>query len=426
MMKYLVFLLTALLFPSAAQAMNTSYSELLRQISPERRAELSVPVPSAPKAVKSVMLEQSDSGRYWVTASASNSRERTALLEKGLDIVEINSGSVSGFAAADTLRALSSEGLLASFRAISAARDFPSYDSAYHNYKETSELMQAIAAKNPDIASVFSIGKTVEGRDIWCLRFNTNAKGMAASSKPGAFFLGNHHAREHLSNEVPLLLAAWLMDNRNRPEIKKYLDSLDIFIIPMLNPDGVEYDISGGRYHMYRKNMSRNSDGSFGTDLNRNYDFLWCKYGSSNNPRTDTYCGKAAFSEPEAKAIRSFFAAHPNIKTHISYHTYGKQILYPYGGTYDEVPSEKDKKAFIKIGNEMAELTGYINRKSSDLYVSSGDSCDWAYKAHGVLAFTFELDGRDFYPSAGEIDAVVSKNIKAAVYLLGKTTNPYN
>ena len=44
MMKYLVFLLTALLLPSAAQAMNTSYSELLRQISPERRAELSVPV----------------------------------------------------------------------------------------------------------------------------------------------------------------------------------------------------------------------------------------------------------------------------------------------------------------------------------------------------------------------------------------------
>lgn len=429
-MKFLSLLFSvAVLFPLSANALETSYEALLRQITPEQKeAVAALPAPEKAVAVLPDLKTLDASARYWVTVRASDSRSRTALLEDGLDIIDIGKDTVSGFAVSDTVKALSEKGLVLSFRGINEAegRDFPASDAAYHNYAETTAVLKELAAQNSDIASVFSIGKTVEGRDIWCLRINSTAKGTAKSSKPGAFYLGNHHAREHLSNEVPLFFAAWLMENRNKPEVKKYIDTLDIYILPMLNPDGVEYDIAGGRYHMYRKNMSKNSDGSFGTDLNRNYDFLWCKYGSSHTPRYDTFCGKSAFSEPESQAIRKFFADRPNIKTHISYHTYGKLILYPYGGTYDEVPSEKDRKAFAKMGDDMARMTGYTSEKSSDLYVASGDSCDWAYKEHGVLAFTFELDGHNFYPSAGEIDAVVSKNIKAAMYLLGKTANPYN
>lgn len=424
-MRFLPLFLSLFLIPSGANALDTAYQTLLKQITPEQAEEISasVPVPAEAADVKAL----DDSARYWLTASASDSKERTALLEMGLDIIEIGKDTVSGFAGADTVQAVSAKGLAKKFRAIGEdeGRDFPAKDAAYHNYAETTALLKEMSSKNSDIASVFSVGKTTEGRDIWCLRLNSSVKGNGKSTKPGAFFLGNHHAREHISNEVPLLFAAWLLDNRKDPEIKKYLDTLDIFILPMLNPDGVEYDIKGGRYQMYRKNMSKNSDGSFGTDLNRNYDFLWCKYGSSHTPRSDTFCGKAAFSEPESQAMRKFFGDHTNIKTHISYHSYGQMILYPYGGTYDEIDSEQDKKAFIRIGDEMAKMTGYRNMKSSDLYTSSGDSCDWVYEQHKVLAFTFELDGNGFYPSASQIDSIVSKNIKAAKYLLSQTANPY-
>ncbi len=424
-MRFLPLLLSLFLIPSGANALDTAYETLLKQITPEQMEEISASVPAPGEAVDVKALD--DNARYWVTVSASNSKERTALLEQGLDIIEVGKDTVSGFALADTVQSVYAKGLVKSFRAIGKdeGRDFPAKDAAYHNYAETAAILKDLAAKNPDIASVFSVGKTTEGRDIWCLRLNSSVKGNGKSTKPGAFFLGNHHAREHISNEVPLLFAAWLMDNRKDSEIKKYLDTLDIFIIPMLNPDGVEYDIKDGRYQMYRKNMSKNSDGSFGTDLNRNYDFLWCKYGSSHTPRYDTYCGKAAFSEPESQAMRKFFADHTNIKTHISYHSYGEMILYPYGGTDDEIDSEQDKKAFVRIGNEMAKFTGYRNMKSSELYVSSGDSCDWAYKEHKTLAFTFELDGYNFYPSASQIDSIVGKNIKAAKYLLSQTANPY-
>lgn len=424
-MRFLPLLLSLFLIPSGANALDTAYETLLKQITPEQMEEISASVPAPGEATDVKALD--DNARYWVTVSASNSKERTTLLEQGLDIIEVGKDTVSGFALADTVQSVYAKGLVKSFRAIGKdeGRDFPAKDAAYHNYAETTAILKDLAAKNSDIASVFSVGKTTEGRDIWCLRLNSSVKGNGKSTKPGAFFLGNHHAREHISNEVPLLFAAWLMDNRKDSEIKKYLDTLDIFIIPMLNPDGVEYDIKDGRYQMYRKNMSKNSDGSFGTDLNRNYDFLWCKYGSSHTPRYDTYCGKAAFSEPESQAMRKFFADHTNIKTHISYHSYGEMILYPYGGTEDEIDSEQNKKAFVRIGNEMAKMTNYRNMKSSELYVSSGDSCDWAYKEHKTLAFTFELDGYNFYPSASQIDSIVSKNIKAAKYLLSQTSNPY-
>src|SRR3989338_8883179 len=163
-----------------------------------------------------------------------------------------------------------------------------------------------MAAASPAVSSLFSIGKTVEGRDIWCLRVNANAKGETPSSKPCAFFLGNIHAREHLANEVPLLLAAWLLEHRNDAEVKKYISSLDIYVVPMGNPDGAEYDIKTGNYQYYRKNMAKNAGGSRGVDLNRNFDSWWCEAGASDYPGADTYCGPKAFSEPESQHIKRF------------------------------------------------------------------------------------------------------------------------
>lgn len=428
-MKNIVFLMVSMLvLGSTAYATDTSYQALLKQLNPDIRNDM--PAIPTPKAVKQVGIKNVDnSSRYYINVKAKTSQERTKLLENGMDITQVNKDSVSGFAYGDTINKIE-ENLKYEIRSVFDSesleqRDFPSYDSAYHNYQETTEVLKALASKNPDIASIFSIGKTVEGRDIWGLRINTSAKGNAQSNKPGSFFLGNHHAREHMSNEVPLFLAAWLMENRNTDEVKAYINNLDIYIIPMLNPDGVEYDVKNGRYQTYRKNRVKNSDGSFGVDLNRNYDFLWCKYGSSHTPRYDTYCGSSAFSEQESQAIRNFFAAHKNIKTHISYHTYGALVLYPYGGTYDDVEDSRDSQAMSKIAKAMASYTGYTAQKSSDLYVSSGDSCDWAYKAHKVFAFTIELEGNDFYPPASEIEGVVGKNINAARYLLSVTANPY-
>jgi len=417
-------ILTVLAAVPALSAENVSYDQLLGQLT-----SVQGEIPLAPVADKAAFAAETE-GRYWVTVKAADKRARTKLLEAGFDIVEINGDKVSGIAGPELLGLLSSRSFgLVEKTALAAlvpdTKDFPSQDSIYHNYQETYDLLKQLAAANSDIASLFSIGKTVEGRDIWCLRLNSSVKGEGPSSKPGAFFMGNLHAREHLTTEVSVLLAAWLLEHRNDADVKKYLSTLDIYIAPMANPDGSEYDIKTGSYQYYRKNMAKNADKSRGVDLNRNFDSWWCEAGASTYPGSDTYCGPRAFSEIESQNIKRFFEGRRNLKTHITYHSYASEILYPWGGSEADVPNEKDKRAFIKIATEMGKLTNYAPIKSSEMYVATGDSANGVHPPPGALAFTFELEGRGFYPGAAIVKGAVERNIKAAVYLLSVTDDPY-
>ncbi|MHB0994793.1 MAG: M14 family metallopeptidase [Elusimicrobiales bacterium] len=418
-------LLAATAFPLSA-ADSVSYDQLLNQVA-SFESELPVmPLPDQSRAEYAAAAE----GRYWVTVGAADKHARTRLLEEGFDIAEIGKDTVSGFAGPELIAQLQAKSFAIRGKQVipvrfSDEKDFPSADAIYHNYQETYDTLKQLNAANKDITSLFSIGKTIEGRDIWCLRINPTEKDQAPSAKPGAFFMGNLHAREHLTNEVALLLAVWLMEHRNDADVKKYISTLDIYIAPMANPDGAEFDIKTGSYQYYRKNMAKNAGGSRGVDLNRNFDSWWCESGASTYPSADTYCGPRAFSEPESQHIKRFFESRRNLKTHISYHSYASEILYPWGGQEADVPSDQDKRAFIKIATEMGKLTNYEPIKSSDMYVATGDSADWAYAATGVLAFTFELEGRGFYPGAAIVKGAVERNIKAAVYLLSVTDNPY-
>jgi len=406
-------------------AQNVSYDQLLAQLTSHQGE---IPAAAVPEASAKSFAAEAE-GRYWVGIKTSAKAERTALLEAGFDIIETEKDKVYGFADHELLARLSAAFKVETSQPLSSyisrSKDFPAADAIYHNYQETYDTLKQLADNNSDIASLFSIGKTIEGRDIWCLRVNNSAKGETPSSKPGAFFMGNLHAREHLTAEVTLLLAVWLMEHRNDADVKNYISTLDIYIAPMANPDGAEFDIKNGSYQYYRKNMAKNPNGSRGVDLNRNFDSWWCEAGASTYPGSDTYCGPKAFSEPESQHIKRFFETRRNLKTHISFHSYASEILYPWGGSEEEVADERDRKAFVKIATEMGKLTNYEPRKSSDMYVATGDSADWAYAATGALSFTFELEGRGFYPGAAIVKGAVERNIKASVYLLSVTADPY-
>jgi carboxypeptidase T len=132
--------------------------------------------------------------------------------------------------------------------------------------------------------------------------------------------------------------------------------SRQIYVFPSLNPDGAEYDIATGSYRFWRKNRQPNAQ-AVGTDNNRNYSYHWgCCGGSSGQGSSETYRGPNPFSTPEDSRVRDFLLAHPNVKTGISYHTYGDLILYPYGYTYDDIPPDMtvvDHNTFVAMGAEM-------------------------------------------------------------------------
>jgi carboxypeptidase T len=414
----------SLLLPALVSAASAGPFEQLRRA-------LELPNPPAPAVSADAFTHLAGDDRHWVTVSADDKYDRTALLEAGLDIVEIEKNYVSGFIGKAAMEQLAAKGFIVKSRqtiydyAKNHLKDFPAADAAYHNYAETEAELKALAAANPAEASLFSLGRTTEGREIWCLRLNTGERGKNPSARPAVLFMGNHHGREHLTNEVALAVARHLLANKADPAIGKFLDTLDIYIAPMTNPDGAEYDIATGKYRWHRKNTRVNADKSIGVDLNRNYDSLWCKAGASQYPGADTYCGPYAFSEPETRAVRDFVLATPNLKVLMSYHSYSSLLLYPWAGKDADVENERDRKVFETMGKAMGGLTGYRPQRASDLYVAAGDTGDWAYSARGVFAFTAELDGTTFYPGAAMIEKASVKNIKAALYLLGVADDPY-
>jgi carboxypeptidase T len=367
----------------------------------------------------------------WMKLKASTKEERTQIHNKGVTIESIQDDYVIALAKPKQKLELEKMGIVeVSFPISMDMMDFPSNDSKFHNYKEVLEAIDTLKNKNKEIVQTEVIGKSLEGRDIINIKLSASKK--PELDQPAIVFMGAHHAREHLSTEVPLMLAEYLVNeyNNGNKAVKDLLETRVVHIIPMVNPDGAEWDISTGSYKMWRKNRSKNSDGTSGVDLNRNYGYGWGGEGSSDDPDSEIYRGPAPFSEPETQAIKNFVETHKNLTTLLTYHTYSKLILYPWGHKYDSISDEADLKVHETMAKTMAVWNGYTPEPASDLYLASGDTTDWAYGEHKIISFTFELDPGSpweggFYPGQAVIDGVFKKNLQPALYLIDNCDNPY-
>ncbi len=296
-----------------------------------------------------------------------------------------------------------------------AVDDFPPYDSNYHNYAEMVTDVQNFAAAHPNLVHTFSLGTSYEGRNLIGVRISDDATDNL--SEPGVFYVGQHHAREHLTVEVVLSIMHQFLE---QPQVSNLIHTRQIYIVPSLNPDGAEYDITGGSYHYWRKNRQP-YQGIYGTDQNRNYSYRWgCCGGSSGDPSDETFRGPNPFSTPEDQTMADFMLAHPNVTTGISYHSYGDLILYPYGYTYTDIPPDMtvvDHNTFVAMGARMHTMTGYTAEQSSDLYITDGDWNDWMYGALHKYPITIELSGGTFYPPDEFIPSESHRNWSAAVFV---------
>ena len=323
-----------------------------------------------------------------------------------------------------------------------AAADFPGYDSGYHTYAEMVAQIKATQAAHPDIVAIRSIGKSYQGRDLWVAKVSDNV--AIDEAEPEVLFDSLHHAREHLSLEQNLALLRWLTDGYGTdPRITNIVNTREIWIVFMVNPDGAEYDLTGSPYRSWRKNRQPNAGSTaIGTDINRNYGYHWaCCGGSSSTKSSPTYHGSGAFSTPEARAMRDFMASRriggrQQIKTAITFHTAGEQILWPYGYTTTDVPGDmttEDHAALAALGKKMASTNGYTAMQSSSLYVTDGDEIDWAYGHEHIFMYTMELypshtqvstDAR-FYPPDEVIGPQTERNKAAILILLEAASCPY-
>jgi carboxypeptidase T len=361
----------------------------------------------------------------WLEISANNVLERTALATKGYDIVAVEHDRVIVLGSEAQLSEMQrAKKLLASYPQGLSPFDFPAQDSDFHNYAELTKKIEALALQNPTTMTVTSIGLTAQKRDLWLIRLSADSV-----AKPATVFMGGHHAREHVSVEVPLRLMQYLLEeyNKKNPRVVALFNTHEIFIIPLVNPDGAEYDISTGNYQYWRKNREPQPGNNYGVDLNRNYGFGWGGPGASTSPSSETYRGPSAFSELETRAIKNWVEQTPQLQKMLSYHTFSKLVLWPWGHLEGKISNTADLLKFETMGKTMAKMAGYRPMKSGDLYLASGDTCDWAYGEHGIFAFTFELDPQSqweggFYLGASAIEGIFQKNIEPALYLIETAT----
>jgi murein tripeptide amidase MpaA len=296
----------------------------------------------------------------------------------------------------------------------------------YHNYTEIKDELTQLQTDFPDIARVVELGESIENRKIIAIKISDSVS--VEEDEPEILFIGGHHAREWISVDVPFLLARYLLENyQNNTHIRNLVNSGEIWIVPLLNPDGHQYSVTSNR--LWRKNRRNNGDGSFGVDLNRNYSFQWGGPGSSGDTYSETYRGPQAFSEPESRAIRDLANDH-NFLAMISYHNFSQLVLFPWGFTNSPPP---DEALLDQLASAMADSIfnvhgkQYTPEQSSELYLASGDATDWLYGETTAPSFTIELRPRSSSPGfvlpENEIQPTFEENLPAALFLIEWTQN---
>jgi hypothetical protein len=322
-----------------------------------------------------------------------------------------------------------------------AEPDYPPWDSRYHTNAEMVAEIHAAEAAYPELVDVMSIGKSTQGRDIWVAKVSDNV--TVDETEPEVLVDALHHARERLTLEQALyLLGTLTREYVTDPAVRAVVDSRETWIIFSVNPDGHVYDLGGSPYRLWRKNRQANPGSRFvGTDLNRNYDYRWgCCGGSSSSPAAWNYRGPAPFSAPETRVVRDFVNSRvidgqQQIRVHLSFHTNGQQVLWPYGYTTRDVPPDmtiEDYRTFVTIARRMAARNGYTPMQSSDLYVTDGDQIDWMYGRHRIFSFTWELyptqtpsTATDHYSPDEIISRETKRNRAALLYTLRVAGCPY-
>jgi murein tripeptide amidase MpaA len=258
------------------------------------------------------------------------------------------------------------------------------YDT-YHNLTEIFTHYQDLVKQYADVASwIPSIGKSIEGRDIPAVIFG------ASGAKKRIYYEGGQHAREWIGHATVAYITEQLLSNSTAKDL---LANIQFVVVPVVNVDGYVFTWNSNR--LWRKNRRQNTGGTFGVDLNRNWNDHFGGSGSSNTPSSDTYHGVAPFSEPETKAASDFYTKYKPYAGAIDFHSYSQLILRPYGWTKDLPPNDATAKTVgdgIRDKIKSVHNVQYTSEASWELYYTAGTAQDWFYaEGQAPLAYTIEL-----------------------------------
>lgn len=303
------------------------------------------------------------------------------------------------------------------------------YNGGYMPSAGIDNLVGGLQNLYPDFCKVINLKPSREGRPIRAVKIG---KGTGTDRR-GVLLVGGLHARELLNPDSLIYFAYNLAfaykQNKDYSMgaktytaafVKMLVENMDIFILPLANPDGREFVLSPAGDRMWRGNRAPNPGKPCkGVDINRNFDFLWTSGIKTSTDPCDfnqLYKGPAAFSEPETQNVRQMLDTFPHIVGMIDVHSYSGFVMYPWGDdenqttqptmnfknaafngqrgqtgdAYKEFIPKNDLDWFVSVGNSMAKAIkavrgkNYEVKQSVHLYPTSATSEDYAYSRHFV------------------------------------------
>jgi murein tripeptide amidase MpaA len=306
---------------------------------------------------------------------------------------------------------------------------------------------------------------SAEGRTMRALKLGKGG----GEGRHGVLLVGGLHARELVNPDALVSLALSLCQAYTgntslafggktfaAATIKLLVEALDIYLFPLVNPDGRSYVQAPSGDAWWRKNRRAIPGSScIGVDLNRNFDFLWSSgIGTSADPcNYQTYKGTSAFSESETRNVRWLLEQYP-VKCFMDVHSYSELILYPWGddvnqstdptmnftnpaynglrgnpsdSIYKEYIPSSDLNAYVNTGTRIRDAVAavrgrtYTLEQSVGLYPTSGTSDDYIYSrffanaaTRKVRGYTLET-GREFQPAFPEAWNVMQEAMSGAL-----------
>lgn len=346
----------------------------------------------------------------------------------------------------------------------------------YFNTEEIESALTFYSLKHPDITEKIKLPeKTHNGRTSNLIRIGK--KGFI-----DVYFISGVHAREWhppdaliyfvrkicsaFKNEKDVFIG---QNTFTYEQIKSIIDKLNIYVFPLVNPDGREFSQKNDINKNWRKNRRFISENIYGVDINRNYDFLWDyeKYFSSKNTdlsnmqkfnASENYIGPYPASEPETRNVISLII-NTRIKYFADVHSFdnnknlilyswshsGSQSDYPemnfknskywgqYGDVYySEYVDRKDYDLRKRLAKNMAvaatkansSVRKYQAQTSNDMYLISGGSRDYMESRNlinqdytSIHSFFIEASGDSFFPPLRKREIII-KDIVSALFEL--------
>ena len=298
---------------------------------------------------------------------------------------------------------------------------------SYHSYDRILAIVDSLAKKNPSLIKRFPIGKTTQDkRTIYAVKISNNVK--INQDKPGISFNGCHHAGEVLGAEICTETIYYLLSNYKKdPEVTKWIDNYEIFIVPVVNVDG-HYIITNNINPNWRKNTRDvNGNGVFddsdGVDINRNYDFNWA-HGGSGDIGSGRYRGEYPFSESENVAMRILLEM-KKIVLSITYHSQGEVIYYPWDWYGRKAPDDSLLGTIAKgLAGRIKTLQGDSTYKAEYGAGTVGQTYPYFYGRFGTFDFVIETGKGSHLFNTEARNKIVASNMEGVKFLFRKGFGP--